>query len=63
MGTSYADLVSLDPTILFTCRSECAKAGAHTQTIAGISPHKQFGAFSIVLAAGYEDDIDEGEAL
>ncbi|KAG0046603.1 E3 ubiquitin-protein ligase uhrf1 [Gryganskiella cystojenkinii] len=41
-------------------RKGCSKAGVHRPPIAGIAGSASTGAVSIVLAAGYPDDVDEG---
>jgi hypothetical protein len=43
-------------------REECAKAGVHPSTTAGISGGKN-GAYSIVMSGGYDDDQDEGDVM
>jgi len=42
-------------------RIQCSEAGVHRPPVAGIHGQEKNGAFSIVLAGGYEDDHDEGE--
>jgi E3 ubiquitin-protein ligase UHRF1 len=44
-------------------RKACSNAGVHTSTVAGISGTAEWGAYSVVLSSGYEDDEDSGETL
>ncbi|KAF8175527.1 PUA-like domain-containing protein [Mycena galopus ATCC 62051] len=43
-------------------RLQCSEAGVHKPTLAGIHGCKD-GAFSIVMAGGYEDATDDGDTL
>ena len=51
------------------CRVDCSRAGVHNMSQAGISipPRNSaiYGAHSIVLSGGYEDDVDsrDGKTL
>lgn len=38
-----------------------SEAGVHRPPVAGIHGRDNFGAFSIVLSGGYEDDVDKGD--
>jgi E3 ubiquitin-protein ligase UHRF1 len=42
-------------------RLECRQWGAHLPHIAGIAGQSRFGAQSVALSGGYEDDEDHGE--
>ena len=42
-------------------RLECRQYGAHFPHVAGIAGQSNFGAQSVVLAGGYEDDVDNGD--
>jgi hypothetical protein len=44
-------------------RQDCAKAGVHIAPFAGIAGSAEHGAYSVVLSAGYEDDVDRGDVL
>merc|ERR1711887_334983 len=40
---------------------QASEAGVHRPHVAGIAGRETEGAFSIVLAGGYEDDVDNGD--
>ena len=42
-------------------RLECRQYGAHFPHVAGIAGQSNFGSQSVVLAGGYEDDVDNGD--
>lgn len=42
-------------------RLECRQWGAHRPHVAGIHGQSDYGAQSVVLSGGYEDDEDHGE--
>ena len=42
-------------------RLECRRWGAHLPHIAGIVGQSRFGAQSVALSGGYEDDEDHGD--
>ncbi|GAB1600400.1 E3 ubiquitin-protein ligase UHRF1-like [Argonauta hians] len=42
-------------------RVQVSEAGIHRPHVAGIHGREDFGAFSIVLSGGYEDDVDNGD--
>eukprot|EP00271_Cylindrocystis_brebissonii_P004415 TRINITY_DN16066_c0_g2_i1.p1 TRINITY_DN16066_c0_g2~~TRINITY_DN16066_c0_g2_i1.p1 ORF type:complete len:578 (+),score=66.66 TRINITY_DN16066_c0_g2_i1:38-1771(+) len=42
-------------------RMECRQWGAHFPHVAGIAGQSEFGAQSVALSGGYEDDLDMGE--
>jgi E3 ubiquitin-protein ligase UHRF1 len=42
-------------------RLTCSESGVHRPHVAGIHGKEREGAYSIVLAGGYEDDIDSGD--
>lgn len=42
-------------------RFECRQWGAHLPHVAGIAGQSQYGAQSVALSGGYEDDEDHGE--
>lgn len=43
------------------CRLECRQWGVHLPPVACISGQSKYGAQSVVLSGGYEDDEDHGE--
>lgn len=44
-------------------RKHCAQAGVHVVRYAGIHGSKEYGACSVCLSGGYEDDADKGDIL
>lgn len=42
------------------CTFQCSESGVHRPHVAGIHGKEREGAYSIVLAGGYEDDTDMG---
>jgi SAD/SRA domain len=44
-------------------RMACSEAGVHAPTRAGIHGSIQYGAYSIVMASGYEDNRDDGDLM
>ena len=57
----FGEIPGYPPGSMFRNREELATAGVHRPTQAGISGSASEGADSIVLAGGYEDDLDEGD--
>ncbi|RXW21412.1 hypothetical protein EST38_g4422 [Candolleomyces aberdarensis] len=47
----------------FSSRAACSKARVHGPTFAGIHGSKAYGAYSICLSGGYEDNVDEGDFM
>ncbi len=41
-------------------RIQVSEVGVHLPHVAGMSGQKEVGSQSIVLAGGYEDDVDDG---
>eukprot|EP00026_Physarum_polycephalum_P014825 Phypoly_transcript_15384.p1 GENE.Phypoly_transcript_15384~~Phypoly_transcript_15384.p1 ORF type:complete len:285 (+),score=36.05 Phypoly_transcript_15384:34-888(+) len=44
-------------------RQEMCECGMHGQSMAGIDGREDCGCYSIVLSAGYEDDVDNGDEI
>ena len=42
-------------------RVSCSESGVHRPPVSGIHGKEKDGAYSVVLAGGYEDDEDRGE--
>ncbi|KAF8907031.1 PUA-like domain-containing protein [Gymnopilus junonius] len=47
----------------FADRQRCADSGMHRPTQAGIWGSSEYGAYSIVMSGGYDDDDDEGNKI
>ncbi|KAF8803989.1 SRA-YDG [Phlegmacium glaucopus] len=67
------DLVEADPKFghiagypvgsSFKSRKDCSAAGVHAPNYAGIAGNRTYGAYSICMSGGYEDDQDKGETF
>jgi len=47
----------------FATRADCSLAAIHAPYVAGIHGDQMFGAYSIALSGGYDDDVDMGEGF
>ena len=63
MPRRFGEIEGYPPGSWFPDRHTLAASGVHTPLQAGISGDKEFGAESIVLSGGYEDDEDYGDYI
>lgn len=63
MPRRFGEIEGYPPGSWFPDRRSLAASGVHTPLQAGISGDKEFGAESIVLSGGYEDDEDFGDVI
>ncbi|KAJ7073924.1 PUA-like domain-containing protein [Mycena amicta] len=59
----YGNIPGVQVGDCFEDRESLATAGLHAPPQAGIWYQTRFGAYSIVLNGGYEDDVDEGDRI
>ncbi|KAF7312637.1 Carboxymuconolactone decarboxylase [Mycena indigotica] len=61
--STYGHISGIPIGATFSNRAALREAGLHAPLYAGISPNVEFGALSIVLNGGYEDDEDWGDVI
>lgn len=61
--THFGSVPGVEVGTTWRYRVQVAEAGIHRAQVAGIAGRQDVGAFSIVLAGGYEDDQDDGEEV
>ncbi len=54
----FGPIPGVDVGMLWKFRIQASEEGVHRSPVAGIADKPQEGAYSIVLAGGYEDDLD-----
>jgi len=59
----YGPIPGILPGAVFKDRDDCVQAGVHVVRFAGIHGSKEYGACSVCLSGGYEDDADKGESF
>jgi hypothetical protein len=59
----FGHIDGIAPGRTFTDRDHCYKSGVHRRHRHGIAGTTEDGAYSICLAGGYEDNIDEGNII
>ncbi|KAF9067257.1 PUA-like domain-containing protein [Rhodocollybia butyracea] len=58
---SYGSVNGVKVGDIFATRKICSDIGLHGPTQAGIHGNVVYGAYSVVLSGGYEDDEDHGD--
>lgn len=61
--THFGSIPGVEVGTMWRYRIQVAESGIHRPHVAGIAGRKDVGAFSIVLAGGYEDDKDDGDEV
>ncbi|KAJ4478603.1 PUA-like domain-containing protein [Lentinula lateritia] len=59
----YGKVAGIEVGTILSSRQECSDRGLHGPTQAGIHGNATYGAYSVVLSGGYEDDEDNGERV
>ncbi|KAF7311203.1 Carboxymuconolactone decarboxylase [Mycena kentingensis (nom. inval.)] len=59
----YGKIPGVDDGAWFEDRDGLLASGVHTAPQAGICYSERFGAYSVLLNGGYEDDVDEGNRI
>ncbi|KAF7311196.1 Carboxymuconolactone decarboxylase [Mycena kentingensis (nom. inval.)] len=59
----YGKIPGVDVGACFEDRDALLASGVHTAPQAGICYSERFGAYSVLLNGGYEDDVDEGNRI
>lgn len=62
-ATHFGSIPGVEVGTTWRYRMQVAESGVHRPHVAGIAGRKDVGAFSIVLAGGYEDDKDDGDEV
>ena len=62
-GNHFGEIPGIEPGMTWKYRIQVSEAGVHRPPVGGIAGKASEGCQSIVLAGGYEDDVDNGDEV